>query len=121
MRLPGPAKLTRSTRRGSRVPQIEQAAPPVAPSLENTMTQTKLALYNSDSCWFCARVRQAIQQLGLEIEIRDAAGNAVRRAELVEGGGKYQVPCLRIEDAQGQVRWMYESADICHYLETLPA
>ena len=85
------------------------------------MSQTKLALYNSDACWFCARVRQTIDKLGLEIEIRDAAGDAGHRAELVRGGGKFQVPCLRIEDAQGAVRWMYESADICRYLESLPA
>jgi glutaredoxin len=85
------------------------------------MTQPKLALYNSDTCWFCARVRQTIQQLGLDIEFRDAVGNAVHREALRSGGGKTQVPCLRIEDAQGSVRWMYESADICSYLEGLQA
>jgi glutathione S-transferase len=85
------------------------------------MTQPKLALYNSDACWFCARVRQTIQQLGLDIEIRDAVGNGVHREDLRSGGGKTQVPCLRIEDGQGPVRWMYESADICRYLERLQA
>jgi glutaredoxin len=88
---------------------------------ETKMSQKKLALYNSDACWFCARVRQTIEHLGLEIEIRDAAGDAGHRAELVRGGGKFQVPCLRIEDPQGGIRWMYESADICRYLEGLPA
>jgi len=85
------------------------------------MTQPKLALYNSDACWFCARVRQTIQQLGLEIEIRDAVGNNTHREALLAGGGKTQVPCLRIEDEKGNVRWMYESADICRYLEELHA
>ena len=85
------------------------------------MTQPRLALYNSDSCWFCARVRQTIQQLGLDIEIRDAVGNSTHREALLSGGGKTQVPCLRIEDERGGVQWMYESADICRYLEGLHA
>ena len=102
-------------------PQTASAAEHPAYRLETQMTQTKLALYNSDSCWFCARVRQTIKALGLQVEVRDAAGDAVHRAALVQGGGKFQVPCLRIEDAEGKVRWMYESADICRYLEELPA
>lgn len=85
------------------------------------MSRPGLALYNSDSCWFCARVRQTIDRLGLDVEIRDAVGNASHRSELLAGGGKTQVPCLRIETEDGRVRWMYESADICHYLETLAA
>lgn len=81
------------------------------------MSRPSLALYNSASCWFCARVRQTIDKLGLPVEVRDAVGNAGFRQELIEGGGKTQVPCLRIEEADGRVRWMYESADICRYLE----
>lgn len=81
------------------------------------MSETGLALYNSDSCWFCARVRQTIDKLGMSIEIRDAVGNAQHREALLKGGGKTQVPCLRIEDAPGEVRWLYESADICRFLE----
>lgn len=37
--------------------------------------------------------------------------------ELTSGGGKFQVPCLRIESADGKVRWMYESIDIIRYLK----
>lgn len=35
---------------------------------------------------------------------------------LMQGGGKTQVPCLRIEQSDGQVEWMYESNDIIQYL-----
>lgn len=35
---------------------------------------------------------------------------------LMQGGGKTQVPCLRIEQADGKVEWMYESDDIIRYL-----
>ena len=81
------------------------------------MNEPGLALYNSDSCWFCAQVRQTLDKLRMAIEIRDVVGNAQHRAALLNGGGKTQVPCLRIEEAPGQVRWLYESADICRFLE----
>ena len=37
--------------------------------------------------------------------------------ELLAGGGALKVPCLKIEDATGNVSWMYESAKIVQYLE----
>ncbi len=39
------------------------------------------------------------------------------KAELIAGGGKKQVPCLRIDSENGDVQWMYESDDIIHYLK----
>ena len=39
------------------------------------------------------------------------------RQELLAGDGDLKVPCLRIEDGQGQVAWMYESKAIIGYLE----
>lgn len=74
------------------------------------------ALYHSQWCGFCARVLQTTRALGLELELRDVDFEAFRRQELIVGGGKGQVPCLRIERADGSVSWMYESADISHYL-----
>jgi len=74
------------------------------------------ALYHSQWCGFCTRVLQAAQGMGLALELRDVDMEAGRRAELVAGGGKGQVPCLRIEKDVGDVRWMYESADIVAYL-----
>ena len=79
-------------------------------------TDVRLALYHSELCWFCARVRQTMKELGLQIELRDVDREPSRRQELVAGGGKSQVPCLRIEDAAHNVTWMYESADISAYL-----
>lgn len=75
------------------------------------------ALYHSQWCGFCTRVRQAAQGLGVALELRDVDMEAGRRAELVAGGGKGQVPCLRIETRDGTVRWLYESADIIAYLK----
>jgi glutathione S-transferase len=33
------------------------------------------------------------------------------------GGGKRQVPCLRIDGDDGQSHWLYESMDIMAYLK----
>lgn len=75
-----------------------------------------LSLYYSETCWFCARVRQTIRELDITIELRDIDREPARRAELVSGGGKGQVPCLRRERGGDNVDWMYESTDIAAYL-----
>ncbi|MCW8891496.1 MAG: glutathione S-transferase N-terminal domain-containing protein [Sedimenticola sp.] len=81
-------------------------------------TQTaRLALYQFKACPFCVKVRRFLKQHSLNIETRDAKGNPLFREELLKGGGEIKVPCLRIEDEQGDIRWMYESAEIMKYLE----
>ena len=75
-----------------------------------------LALYHYPACPFCLKTRRAIQRLSLNIELRDAQHDAVHRAALIAGGGKAQVPCLLITDAQGKPTWLYESNDINAYL-----
>jgi glutathione S-transferase len=77
----------------------------------------KLALYHFKTCPFCIKVRHEMARLSLPIELRDAQHDPERRAELTQGGGKYQTPCLQITGAQGQAQWMYESNDIIKYLQ----
>ena len=74
------------------------------------------ALYHFRACPYCIKVRRDIRLLGLRIEERDIKKEQARRAELIAGGGKVQVPCLRIEEPDGSVRWMYESRAIAGYL-----
>ena len=38
--------------------------------------------------------------------------------DLLNGGGKTQVPCLRIDNPDGETQWMYESDDIINYLRS---
>lgn len=76
-----------------------------------------LALYHYTSCPFCVRVRRFMAQEGLDIEERDILEKTHWRQDLLQGGGKTQVPCLRIEGERGDVRWLYESADIVQYLK----
>ena len=76
-----------------------------------------LVLYQFKACPFCVKVRRSIKRQGLKIETGDAKRSESAKAELLAGGGKVKVPCLRIEQADGQVEWMYESSDIISYLE----
>ena len=36
--------------------------------------------------------------------------------DLIRGGRKGTVPCLRIERDTGEVEWLYESVDIVEYI-----
>jgi glutathione S-transferase len=54
----------------------------------------------------------------LRVELRSTSDRRFA-AELMQGGGKTQVPCLRIKDPQGNSQWMYESDDINRYLSEL--
>lgn len=76
----------------------------------------QLALYQYRGCPFCIKVRKEIRRLNLPIEMRDPQQVEAHRAELLEGGGRIKVPCLRIQDERGGVQWMYESDDINRYL-----
>ena len=75
-----------------------------------------MVLYQFKTCPFCIKVRREIRRLSLNIELRDAQHDAQHRAELMQGGGAIKVPCLKMTDAQGNSRWMYESSAINAYL-----
>jgi len=75
-----------------------------------------LALYQFKTCPFCIKVRQEMRRLSLAIERRDAQPEGPVRAELVAGGGRAMVPCLRIAEGGDDVRWLYESGAIIDYL-----
>ena len=84
--------------------------------MPKTNNLPNLALYHYQSCPYCAITRQAIKQTGLNIEQRDVSLQPQYRPELIKGGGKSQVPCLRIEKENGDVHWLYESKDIIQFL-----
>lgn len=76
-----------------------------------------LVLYHFDSCPYCARVRSAIDRLGLDIEMRDIRLDPEHWDALVAARGRGTVPVLKIESPDGTERWMPESADIIDYLD----
>jgi glutaredoxin len=61
-----------------------------------------LKLYQYRACPFCVKVRRAMKRQSLSIETRDVKRSDSARKELLAGGGHLKVPCLRIEDGQGQ-------------------
>lgn len=88
-----------------------------APS--NTANEDRLALYYLATCPFCQRVMKTIARLGLDVEMRDIRGDSDLREELIQARGRATVPVLWIQSPDGSVRWMPESRDIMHYLESM--
>jgi glutaredoxin len=74
-----------------------------------------LRLYHFNACPYCKKVRRDIRLMGLKIDEADIKLDPSARVALIAGGGKKQVPALRIEES-GAVTWMYESRDISSYL-----
>lgn len=90
--------------------------PPEAQRAVDARTR-KLALYHFPTCPFCLKTRRAMRRLSLNIELRDARAEGPHRTALIAGGGKPQVPCLRIMDDDGRETWLYESDAINAWLE----
>ncbi len=90
---------------------IDRFAPTETPS------EDKLALYYLPTCPFCKYVRKAIDQLGLDVELRDVGVDHDHRADLIAERDRATVPVLRITSPDGSERWMPESRDIVQYLE----
>lgn len=82
----------------------------ITPGFEN------LALYYRNSCPFCLYVLGCMRAHKIVLELKNTAEEEANLQALVQGGGKSQVPCLRIEE-KGKVKWLYESSDIVEYLE----
>ena len=80
------------------------------------METSQLALYHFEGCPYCMRVYREINNLKLQIERKDIRQSQQSYDELVAGGGKKTVPCLRIQHTDGNVQWLYESWDIVQYL-----
>ena len=88
---------------------------PEAQALVDQQCQS-LALYQFSTCPFCIKVRQEMRRLSLPIEKRDAQHNNANREQLLQGSGATKVPCLQITEANGQTRWLQDSAAIVAYL-----
>jgi glutathione S-transferase len=76
----------------------------------------RYVLYQYETCGFCQRVRRFVAERGIPMELRDTVRDPGARGELIAGGGRATVPCLRIE-RDGAVEWLYESRDIIDYLD----
>lgn len=93
--------------------------PPHSPQQQEKLDAetSRLKLYQFNQCPFCVRTRRSIRRLGLNIETRDARNDAQWKNELIDQGGRYQVPSLRIDNDDKSVEWIYESKNIIQYLD----
>jgi len=73
-------------------------------------------LYQFKACPFCVKVRRFIRKNSFKIELKDAKNNKAYKLELVNNGGKYKVPCLKIEKINAKTTWLYESDAIIQFL-----
>ncbi len=78
---------------------------------------SNLSLYHYKACPFCVKVRRAMKRQSLSIQAFDAKRCEQSKSELIAGGGALKVPCLRIDEGEKGVTWMYESDDIIDYLQ----
>lgn len=76
------------------------------------MDTNLLTLYQYSTCPFCQRVLRFMAENGIELPLKDTMMDPDARQELIELGGKGQVPALRIGD-----EILYESNDIVRWLQ----
>ncbi len=103
------------------VDKITSPSAPIRSAEQQTLIDQKtngLVIHEMLACPFCVKVRREIKRLGLNINRVDVKKNAANMDALVAEGGKFQVPCLRIEHQQ-DVQWLYESNDIIKYLRNI--
>lgn len=72
-----------------------------------------LLLYTGTTCPFCRTVEAFLNDRGIEYEARNVHENDEYLSELIETGGKRQIPFLT--DTEQGVS-MYESQDIIQYV-----
>jgi glutathione S-transferase len=84
------------------------------------MATSPLKLYLDPACPFCMKVVRFADQAGIELEHREISlwADSPTKQELIELGGKSQVPFLVDEETGAQ---MYESDDIIAYLASKQA
>ena len=78
---------------------------------DEIMHTDDLILYQSDYCPFCIKVQRFLDANNIQVTKRDTLDPAMRQ-ELINLGGKGQVPALRVGDAI-----LYESNDIIHWFQ----
>lgn len=73
-----------------------------------------LTLYYKPTCPFCQNVFEVTDEFNIELDLQDISDDDAAREELIEKGGKQQVPFLVDTDKDVS---MYESNDIIAYLK----
>lgn len=72
-----------------------------------------LILYTTPMCPYCKRVEAYLEEANIPYEERNVASNPAFRDELLDKGGRMQVPFL--VDSERDTS-MYESEDMLNYI-----
>lgn len=72
-----------------------------------------LKLYHTETCRYCHVVMDFIEENDLDVELVDATYDVQGKRDIINKGGKMQVPMLLIDDEKA----MYESKDIIAWLD----
>lgn len=72
----------------------------------------QLTLYYRDSCPYCQKVLNFMQENNISLSLKDTSRDPNNRQVLLTIGGKTQVPCLIIDG-----KALYESDDIIAWLK----
>ena len=71
----------------------------------------RLTLYYKDTCPYCQKVFRCMDEHAITLSKKDINESPLYRQELIQIGGKPQVPCLVIDG-----KALYESDDIITWL-----
>jgi glutathione S-transferase len=74
-----------------------------------------IKLYQMEDCPFCSKVRRSLEELNIDYMAKPCLPGSPNREELLELGGKHQVPFM-VDEEKGIS--MYESGDIVNYLNS---
>jgi len=71
---------------------------------------SELTLYYKPTCPYCIKVLHFLEQNDISVPLKNINENSQNRQELINIGGKVQVPCLVIDG-----KALYESDDIIQW------
>ncbi len=77
----------------------------------------KTTLYHMGHCPYCKTVKKVIKKLNIKMDYKDLDLHEKLRKELINGGGKQQVPCLHISEKGKSDVWLYESQAIIEFIK----
>lgn len=86
---------------------------PEGPARLKNGQEVTLVLYKFDTCPYCQVVLRFLKKHPVPMKFRDTREDPGAAQELIQIGGKQQVPCLVIDG-----KALYESSDIVDYLAT---
>jgi glutaredoxin 3 len=81
-------------------------------SVKQRLAEHELIFYYRSTCFWCNRVIDVLKALKVPVIYKDISLDKAAKRELIQIGGKQQVPCLFVDGHP-----IYESKDIIQWLK----